>query len=76
MHFYIFNFVHKRVKVHNLDKRIIRNFRNYQKLLENNAINTSVASNFWKPWDLRGERKRKKRKELNKFLKLPFATVT
>lgn len=65
MHLYIFNFVHKCVKVHNLHKRIIIN---------HNAINTSVASNFWKSWDLRGERNSKK-KEL-KFLKLPFATAT
>lgn len=67
MHFCIFNFVHKCVKVHNLHKRIIIN---------HNAINTSVASNFWKPWNLHGERNSKKEKELKKFFKLPFATVT
>lgn len=56
MHFCVFNFVHKCVKVHNLRKRIITN---------HSAINTLIASNFWKPWDLRGERNSKKKEKKN-----------
>lgn len=63
MHFCVFNFVHKCVKVHNLRKRIITN---------HSAINTLVASNFWKPWDLRGERNSKKRRKKELIFEIAF----
>lgn len=63
MHFCVFNFVHKCVKVHNLRKRIITN---------HSVINTLIASNFWKPWDLRGERNSKKRRKKELIFEIAF----